>query len=147
MKLSLQEIQGIQMECRDLVERFAVYSDSARYEQLAALFIEQGSFARPTEPDRPVVGRTAILDAMNRRPAERVTRHLCSNIIIDVIDTDNAIGKSYVILYTGNTNQPAERFGLQADPVRLVGEFDDEFVRTSAGWRFSKRSGKVVFTG
>ena len=61
-----------------------------------------------------------------------------SNIVIDVQGPDKATGMCYALLYSGSIDKPAEKFGLQAVPPQLVGEYQDEFVLTPAGWRFQE---------
>lgn len=61
------------------------------------------------------------------------TMHRLSNIVID-LDNDRATARSYVdglILAQDNTSG-----------VNAIGRYDDELVRTDAGWRIAKR----VFT-
>ena len=87
---------------------------------------------RPTAPDAPTVGREAILAAFKARPP-RVTRHVCSNVVIDVESEDAARGVSAMLLFTG-----------AAEP--LVGSFHDRFVLTADGWRFAERRGSLLFT-
>lgn len=132
--------------CSQLVIRFANLIDAMRYEELVEMFTEQGSFTRPTEPDKVISGRKAILEAFQARPKDVVTCHLISNIEIDVLSPDEAVGRCYILLYTANAANKAEKFGLQASPGQFIGEFDDTFVREEDAWRFDKRRGKVLFT-
>jgi hypothetical protein len=130
--------------CERLIRRFAQLNDAGAYEELASLFTEDGSFARPTDPDNPVVGRQAILDFFRSRP-KRTTRHLMTNIVVDVEDdAATARAVSYVTLYTGPAGgtQPP----VAADPVQLVGAFHDKLVRTEQGWRFAERRGSVTLS-
>jgi len=50
-----------------------------------------------------------------------------------------------VVLIAG-PDEPAahSQFGYKADARQLIGEFDDEFVKTPEGWRFSSRRGRVI---
>lgn len=51
----------IEHQCMDLVNRFAVYSDAMRYQDLVLLFTENARFARPTDPENYLTGRDDIL--------------------------------------------------------------------------------------
>jgi hypothetical protein len=93
----------------------------------------EGSMTRPTAPDPPSVGRAAILAAFESRP-RRTTRHICSNIVVTVVDRDEASATSAMLLFTG------------ADAAPLVGGFADRFRRVPGeGWRFAERRGTLTF--
>jgi len=51
-------------------------------------------------------------------------------------------------VYVADSNQkPVEHLGIPADARQLVGEFEDEFARTSEGWRFESRIARfTLFT-
>lgn len=136
----------VELACSKLCNQFAVFNDAGRHEELAGLFIEEGRYARPLDPENFVLGRAPILAAFKARPQDKVFRHLITNIVIDVLDAKSARGLCYVTLFSGSTNNPAEKFGLKANPSILIGEYHDEFVLTDLGWRFSKRAGRLIFT-
>jgi len=125
------ERRAIEADCARLIALYANLNDAARWDELAALYTEQGVMTRPTAPDAPIVGRDAILAAFRSRPP-RTTRHVCSNVVIDVDSADEARGTSAMLLFTGA-------------PAPLVGSFHDRFVRTPEGWRFAARHGTLLF--
>jgi hypothetical protein len=130
--LSGDAVRAIEWDCTRLVHLYAQLNDAARWEALVALYAADGSMTRPTAPDAPVVGREAILAAFKARPP-RTTRHICSNVVIDVESATTARGSSAMLLFTS------------ADGPPLVGGFEDRFVRTEAGWRFAERRGTLTF--
>ena len=132
--------------CMKLVNRFANLNDAMRYEELAGLFVEDGSFARPTDPDNFTEGRAAILEAFQARPKEKITRHVISNIEVDITSESTAKSRCYAVLYTGSADKPAQKFGLEASASQFIGEFYDDFVKTDEGWKFKRRSGRIIFT-
>lgn len=144
--MNANEIQAIELACAKLVNQFALYSDSGRYDELAALFTEDGRYARPTAPTQVVEGRGALLAAFKARPQDRLTRHLVTNVLVDVTSPTTARGFSYVTQYAGTVDKPAASFGWLAQPSQLVGEYSDEYVLTPAGWKIRQRSGKLIFT-
>lgn len=87
--------------------------------------------ARPTAPDVPIQGREAILAAFAARPPRR-TRHVCSNVVVEVESPTNARGTSAMVLFT-------------ADGPPLAGSFHDRFALTDDGWRFAERRGSLTF--
>ena len=133
MKMLLDDTQrrAIEWDCTRLVYTYANLNDAADWNAVAGLYIEYGSMTRPTAPDLAIIGREAILAAFLNRPP-RTTRHVCANVVIDVIDADHASGSSVVLLFAG-----------AAPP--MVGGFTDRFVRTTAGWRFEERRAAMTF--
>lgn len=144
--MSSTAAQAIEQACSRLINQFAVFNDANRHEELAELFVDDGSYARPTDPNTFVRGRAAILATFKARPADKLFRHLITNIVIDVHSAERATGMCYVTLYAGSTTQPAEKQGYIASPTQLVGEYHDEFVLTPAGWKFSTRAGLLIFS-
>jgi ketosteroid isomerase-like protein len=128
------ERRAIEHDCARLVAHYANLNDAGEWEQLAALYAEDGAMARPTAPDAPVMGRAAILAAFRARPA-RTSRHICSNVVIEVEGPDAARGTSAMLLFTA------------PDAAPLVGSFHDRFMRTAEGWRFAERRGSLTFGG
>lgn len=123
--------RAVEADCARLVALYANLNDEARWEEVAALYAQDGVMYRPTAPDAPVAGREAILAAFKARPA-RTTRHICSNVVIDVDSDDTARGTSAMLLFTG-------------EGAPLVGSFHDRFVLTGDGWRFAERRGSLLF--
>lgn len=123
---------AIEWECARLISLYALLNDEGRWDEIAALYAPDGEMTRPTAPDEPIVGREAILAAFKARPP-RTSRHICSNIVIDIESDTAARGRSAMLLFTA------------ADKPPLVGGFKDEFVLTDEGWRFSRRRGTLTF--
>lgn len=125
------EESAIEQQCARLVARYANLNDAAAWRELSELYAEDGRMARPTAPDEWIVGRQAILAAFESRPV-RLGRHLCTNIVIDVIGKTEARGECAMALFL-------------ADGSSKFGSFHDRFVRTGAGWRFAERRGSLSF--
>jgi len=130
----------IEEECRKLVLRFAKVNDDWDHTALAALFVEDSEFARPLDPDHPYFGRDRIQAIFRDRP-RRLTRHVMTNILVDVLSADEAVGTSYVTMLSAP--DPDRKWPLAAEGI-FVGTFDDRFVRTPDGWRFKSRTGNVA---
>lgn len=84
-------------------------------------------------------GRDAIRATRASRPP-RLMRHVCSNVVIDVIDERHARGRCYLTAYVEAGD--ATELGLPA----VVGEYQDEFVRSEDGWQFASRVFKAALT-
>jgi hypothetical protein len=135
---------AIERACERLIYEFAEAVDLRNDAHLANLFTEDATYARPTDPDTVTTGRDNIVKAFAARPGGRITRHLCSNVIITVESPTRAHGRSRVVLVAGPDTDPHPQFGYKADARQLVGEFVDEFVKTPDGWRFASRRGRVT---
>jgi len=123
--------RAIEQDCARLVALYANLNDAGRWADVAALYAQDGRMARPTAPDEWIVGRDAILAAFLSRPA-RTTRHVCSNVVIDVVSEGEAIGESAMLLFTGEV-------------APKVGSFHDRFVAVEGEWRFAERRGSLTF--
>jgi SnoaL-like protein len=134
---------AIERACERLVMDFAFFSDQQDYESLSALFTPDGVMQRPSGD--PLVGRTAIIQSYKSRGAGRLTRHICTNIRITVESEDRALGITYAVVFSANAARaPEAHFGIKADPRYLIGEFEDEFVRTEEGWKIAHRRARFV---
>lgn len=129
--------------CHDLVMRFVACNDRRDAQGLAALFAETGMLVRPNGDT--LVGPVAIAAAYAERPADRLTRHLVGNVLIDVTSPTRAIGSSTVLLWSASANDVPGPFGRPAQGRQVMGEFEDTFVRTAQGWRIARREARFTF--
>jgi SnoaL-like domain len=127
-------------ECAQLVYRAARFTDAADWEQLAALFAEDGRLSRPSDPANPIVGRANILASLRARPA-RTSRHLVTNILVDISSATTAHLSSTVTLITGLA--PTGAGPVKANKI-LVGSFEDDVILSVSRWRFARRDGAMV---
>ncbi len=123
--------RAAEADCARLIALYANLNDEARWDEVAELYANDGIMVRPTAPNAPVAGREAILEAFKARPP-RTTRHICSNVVIDVESDSTARGTSAMLLFTG-------------EGAPLVGSFHDRFILTDDGWRFAERRGSLIF--
>jgi hypothetical protein len=129
--VTAEERRAIEWDCARLIAHYANLNDEARWGEVAALFAEDGVMSRPSAPDVSIAGREAILAAFLSRPP-RSTRHICSNVVIDVESATEARGTSAMAMFTQS-----------APPI--VGSFHDRFILTADGWRFAERRGSLSF--
>jgi len=61
--LNPDEQLRLEWRCARLIALYANLNDEARWEEVAALFAQDGVLLRPTAPDVPIAGREAILAA------------------------------------------------------------------------------------
>jgi hypothetical protein len=142
--MSPEQRLAIEWECARLINRYANLNDMARWEEVAALYSEDGLMTRPTAPDKPIVGRKALLESFLARPP-RASRHVCANIVVDVESECAASAFSVILLFTG-TADPAGGLPVRDESPPLVGTYRDRFVLTGDGWRFAERHGELSFS-
>jgi ketosteroid isomerase-like protein len=109
-------------EILQLLYRYNHAMDSGDAHGWADLFTEDAVF---DAAGQVVSGREALVEFASSVGG---SRHVLANPVIDVAG-DTATARAYLFLFRGTT-------------VSIVGSYEDEVVRTPAGWRFAKR----VFT-
>lgn len=128
--------------CRQIVEHSAYLTDTRDFDAYAALFTESGQLTRPG--GQPLEGRAAILESYRARPAERMTRHMVGHSVMQMQGEDKVRVITSVLLWSTTTSQPVEAFGRKAEPCQALGEYCDDFVLTSEGWRIAKRASSFL---
>jgi ketosteroid isomerase-like protein len=142
--MNSDESTAIERACERLVLRSIRAFDERDWEGYANLFTADGVFVRANQPDEPLVGREAIAAALSERPAHRLTRHFCTNIEVEALDSTHAQGRCYLLLYSANASQPADAGGWLAETPQRIGEYQDSFVHTSKGWQIARRTGRLL---
>ena len=135
--------RAIEWDCAKLINRYTLLNDAADWDAVAAFYTEDGQMARPSAPDKPIVGREAILANFKSRPA-RAARHVVSNIVVDVVSETEATAMSVIVLYQGIANESG---GLPARDTSgpLIGTYTDRLRKTAQGWQFAERRGGLDF--
>jgi uncharacterized protein (TIGR02246 family) len=128
----------IERACARLVIDSATFNDERDWAALAGLYAPDGVVVRPS--GQRIEGRDAIEAAYTAGPPERVTRHLCTNIRVDVDGPDAAHATTAVLIVSGVRSDDLDvAFGVVPNERHLVGEFADRFVRTDTGWWIAER--------
>ena len=133
---------SIERECERLVTSYCHLVDHGEAAKIADLFTEDGVW---TSAEFTANNREEVRAAMTQRQenANRMSRHVCNNLQLDVIDDDHAEGVVYLTLYR-NDGKPGRRLSPLEGPV-MVGEYRDSFVRGDEGWKISRREIVVSF--
>lgn len=143
--MSPEQRMLIEHDCRRLSLEFARLSDSGRYEDLAALFTPDGVFRRPLAPDHALRGREAILADLQRKPADAMSHHVCTNVLVDVLGGNDAIGLTYFTVYWQGGGVVHDRQFVFTGTVYL-GTYSDRYLFTAEGWRIGERVGTNRFS-
>jgi hypothetical protein len=139
----------IEQECQRLVNLAANLMDAGAFEELAALFTEDGTFIRPsTYPDGALRGRRMIAEVLRERFGTSLSRHICTNLVVEVRSESEALGHSYFThLWDAAPGAASDWPRPVHGALQSFGEYRDTFVLTAAGWRFAARVGRFVFRG
>ena len=139
---SAAERAAIERACERIVYAYARALDLGDMSAAADCFAENGSMARPMAPEQLIQGRETIRAALLTRPKTLLTKHLATNVVVNVISRDEARGLSYLTMIS--TTPPAEGVApfVSAGPI-YFGEFKDRFVREGGEWRFLERRGSI----
>jgi hypothetical protein len=136
---------SIELECARLLLRSIRLFDRKEWRGYAELFAPDGVFVRANQPQEPLQGRSAIQAALESRPTDRLTRHLCTNVEIEVVDSTRAKGSCYLVLFSATeTSTEKPLIGLPADTGQKIGEYADDYVRIEEGWRIARRVGRLT---
>jgi len=137
---SLDERLSCERDCNRLCIDFAWAVDSRRYDAFVALFVADGVFERP---GLVCHGHAEIRRFLDARPPDRTTRHLCTNVRIDMTGPDSATGQCHALMFQSQEGQGGDGPLRYAPPVLV--DYHDDFVRTPHGWRFKERKTTLIF--
>jgi hypothetical protein len=140
--LSAAERIEIERACERIVYAYSRALDLGNMSAAADFFAERGSFARPMAPDKVIQGREAIRAALLTRPTTLLTKHLATNVMIDVISGDEARGLSYLTMISTTPPADAAAPHVSAGPI-YFGEIQDRFVREGGEWKILERRGSI----
>jgi len=137
-QLSVSDRQAALSACADLITAFAHHIDRRDYDNVVALFTDDGSFERPEIQAKTAAGIRAMLEA---RPTALFTRHICHQPFFETVTPDEVRSITSFTLYY----EPGEHGDVvnTAGPMGL-GEFHDTFRRTADSWRIHRRVVKPV---
>jgi hypothetical protein len=140
--LSAAERIEIERACERLVYVYSRALDLGDMSAAADCFAANGSMARPMMPDTVIQGRETIRASLLTRPKTLLTRHLATNVMIDVESRDGASGLSYLTMISTTPPGDARPPHVSQGPV-YFGEFKDKFVRENGEWKFLERRGSI----
>lgn len=139
--LTAAERIEIERACERLVCAYSRALDLGDLAGAAEFFAENGSMSRPMTPDQIIQGRETIRASLLTRPKGLLTKHLATNIMIDVESRDRARGVSYLTMIATTPGDAKPPFASPG-PI-YFGEFADRFVRENGVWKFLERRGSI----
>jgi ketosteroid isomerase-like protein len=123
----------------DLNVAFTRHLDHGDVDALVDLFTDDALY---THGERRSEGKAAIEALFRRRTAggPRTSRHICSGLMLEILDASNARGTSVCLSFAADGVPP-----LPATPF-LVADFEDHYRRGGDGrWRFAARHIERIF--
>src|ERR1700761_8257223 len=139
---SLERLEA-ESACQRLVYEYLRALDSNDWDGLANCFVERGVLARPMQPEQLIEGRDAIRASMQARPKGLMTRHLATNVMIDVTSGNSATGVTTLVMI-GCTPAENAKPPFGSDGPLYFGEFRDRFAREAGQWKFLERRGSIA---
>jgi 3-phenylpropionate/cinnamic acid dioxygenase small subunit len=131
----------IERACEQLSIEYARSVDFRDYDNFIELFTDDAVL----DVGKRLEGKEAIRSSINQRAADIRTRHVLTNIFVEVLDSMHARGISYLTLYRHIGIESTRRGAVPSILPTAVGHYEDKFVRTSEGWRFASRILHVAF--
>ena len=144
MSQPLSSLERIEIEraCERLILVYSRALDLGDMNAAADCFAANGSMARPMNPDVVIQGREAIRASLLTRPKALHTKHLATNIMIDVQGPDTATGLSYLSMVSVMLADGAKPPHASPGPL-WFGECVDSFVREDGAWKLLDRRGSI----
>ena len=123
-------------DCERLVYRYAWLVDSGEAAAIADLFTVDGVWAAGT--GEPMRGRDGIREGFTARQAvaRRQSRHVMTNVLIDVTGPDTATGRVYLVNFRHDSRTGVAEKPAPADVPKYVGEYHLTFRRIDGTWLF-----------
>jgi hypothetical protein len=141
--VELMDRIAAERECERLTYRYCEAVDFGHASRLADVFAEDGVF---DNGDLRLVGREQVRRVFAEREQVRElrTRHVCTNVHIDVTSATSATGVVYLTLYRRRGPEDWSVPVAETAPA-VVGSYHDRYVRTDAGWLIASRRLEAAF--
>ncbi|MET8473137.1 nuclear transport factor 2 family protein [Streptomyces sp. NPDC006422] len=111
---------------------------------VAELFTTDGVWEWPYD-DRRIAGRDALRAYFGGRPADRLSRRLCTNILVTVDSPDTARATTYFATYRVD-GYPGHGY-VPPPPPANIGHYEDTFRRVDGQWLMASRTLVLPFGG
>ncbi|WP_331735033.1 nuclear transport factor 2 family protein (plasmid) [Streptomyces sp. NBC_01166] len=110
---------------------------------VADLFTDSGIWEW-AEGNRRIQGRDALRSYFAGRPADRLSRRICTNVLVTITSEATATATTYFTTYRvdGHTSG----FAAPRAPTQ-VGHYEDTFLKAEDRWLLKSRSLYLAFAG
>lgn len=134
-------VSAIEHACTALTIEYARSIDFRDYDNIANIFTDNAVLFI----GQKLEGLDAIQTAIKQRPDELRSRHVITNVFINVVDERTARGICYLTLYRHEGPESLQRGAVELKGPAAVGHYEDVFVRTNKGWRIRNRTLHLAF--
>ncbi|SEO48710.1 nuclear transport factor 2 family protein [Actinacidiphila rubida] len=144
MKENEWELLLAERACERLIVELLRRLDLGEPASVRELFTEDGVWEWPAG-ERLIEGRDALGEYFGGRPADRLSRRACSNILVTVDSPTTATATSYFATYRVDGHD-----GTTLTAPRLpanVGHYEDAFRKVDGTWLLSRRTLHLAFGG
>ncbi len=130
--------------CERLIMEYCRRVDFGNASGIADLFLPEG---RWEGTDLVLDGQDEIRRWFTDREqlTRRVSRHLCVNVMVDVLSPDEAESLCFLVNYRHDRREGDRSSPVPMEVPKYLGELHDRFRRTPDGWRFAERRVEVAF--
>ncbi|MFE2164097.1 nuclear transport factor 2 family protein [Streptomyces sp. NPDC059447] len=129
--------------CERLVVEFVHRLDLGDPGSVAELFTQDGTWQWPAG-DRRIAGRDALRTYFGNRPADRLSRRICTNILVNVSSADSASATTYFTTYRVDGYSSGL---IPPRPPVQVGHYEDTFRKVDDAWLLTTRTLFLSFAG
>ncbi|MFF4607193.1 nuclear transport factor 2 family protein [Streptomyces sp. NPDC001339] len=129
--------------CERLILEFIRHLDLGDPRAVAELFTADGVWEWPAG-GRRIEGRAALRDYFGSRPADRLSRRMCTNILVTVDSAVTAAATTYFATYR------VDGYTDGMVPPQLpanLGHYEDTFRKDDGSWRLATRTTFLPFGG
>ncbi|MET7938258.1 nuclear transport factor 2 family protein [Streptomyces sp. NPDC005322] len=129
--------------CERLIVEFVRRLDLGDPSSVADLFTPYGIWEWPAG-DRRIAGRDALRDYFGGRPADRLSRRICTNILVTVTSSERAAATTYFTTYRVDGYSEGM---VSPRPPAQVGYYEDTFRKVDGTWLLATRTTFLSFAG
>ncbi|MFJ3928226.1 nuclear transport factor 2 family protein [Streptomyces sp. NPDC090022] len=129
--------------CERLILDFVHRLDLGDPSSVADVFTRDGIWEWPAG-DRRIAGHEALRSYFRSRPADRLSRRICTNILVTVTSANTTAATTYFTTY--RVDGYTEGFVPPRPPVQ-VGHYEDTFRKTDGTWLLTTRTLFLSFAG
>jgi hypothetical protein len=129
--------------CERLILDFVHKLDLGDPGDVADLFTDAG-FWEWAEGERRIEGRDALRSYVSGRPADRLSRRICTNVLVTVTSESTATATTYFTTY--RVDGHVGGYVPPRAPTQ-VGHYEDTFLKVEGDWLLSSRSLYLAFAG
>ena len=118
------------LDIERLIYRFFLFLDERRYADLSGLMAPDGVWHRQGKVLR---GPGDVMDALKLRPGGATTRHLITNVVVDVTDSARAEATFYLAVFFHGADVPP-KLPVPIELPRHISIFNAKLARGASGW-------------